>query len=207
MKVSILCPTCSGAIVVGDKFCEKCGAKVTPEQEQVLRQRLEASSGDMAEHMKHVNGARSTIMVLAVMFVIGGVIMFFLAQGQAEKALDNLRGLDGSMMFPEPVQGQTVTVAKLREMVEAEPQQLLVLNIFLSALMVGLWVWAKKSVLPAMLVALAVFATVHVASAMVDPKTIAQGIFIKIFATVALIRGVRSALAARKIEAEQRSVA
>ena len=202
-----MCPACNGAIVVGDTFCETCGAKVTAEQEASLRERLEHSSGDMAEHMKQVRAARQTIMVLAVMFVLGGVLMYFVAQSTAETALNNLSALDASMTYPEQVQGQTVTVGKLREMVEAEPRQLLFLNIFLAGLMGGLWVWAKKSVLPAMLVALAVFATVHVASAMMDPKTIVQGIYIKIFAIVALTRGVRAALAARKLETEQRTLA
>lgn len=71
----------------------------------------------------------------------------------------------------------------------------------------GLWVWAKKSVLPAILVALAVFATVHVASAIVAPKTIVQGIVIKIFAVIVLTKGVRAALAARRLETEHRSQA
>ena len=207
MKVSIMCPACDGAIVVGDKFCEKCGAKVTAEQEASLRERLEYSSRDMAEHMKQVRAARQTIMVLAVMFVLGGVLMFFVAQGTTEKALSNLSALDANMIYPEPVQGQTVTVGKLRELVEAEPRRVLFLNVFLAGLMGGLWMWAKKSVLPAMLVALAVFATVHVASAMMDPKTIVQGIYIKIFAIVALTRGVRAALAARRLETEQRTLA
>jgi hypothetical protein len=207
VKVSIMCPACSGTIVVGDKFCEKCGAKVTAEQEASLRERLEHSSGDMAEHMKQVRAARQTIMVLAVMFVLGGVVMYFMAQGTAETALNNLRELDAAMTYPQEVQGQTVTVGRLREMVESEPRQLLFLNIFLAGLMGGLWLWAKKSVLPAMLVALAVFATVHVASAMMDPKTIVQGIYIKIFAIVALTRGVRAALAARRLETEQRTLA
>jgi cytochrome bd-type quinol oxidase subunit 2 len=207
VKVSIMCPACNGAIVVGDKFCEKCGVKVTAEQEASLRERLEHSSGDMAEHMKQVRAARQVIMVLAVMFVLGGVLMYFVAQGTAETALNNLKGLDANMTYPQEVQGQTVTVGKLREMVESEPRQLLFLNIFLAGLMGGLWVWAKKSVLPAMLVALAVFATVHVASAIMDPKTIIQGVYIKIFAIVALTRGVRAALAARKLETEQRTLA
>ena len=202
-----MCPACSGTIVVGDKFCEKCGAQVTAEQEASLRERLEHSSGDMAEHMKQVRAARQTIMVLAVMFVLGGVVMYFVAQGTAETALNNLRELDADMPYPQEVQGQTVTVGRLREMVESEPRQLLFLNIFLAGLMGGLWLWAKKSVLPAMLVALAVFATVHVASAMMDPKTIVQGIYIKIFAIVALTRGVRAALAARRLETEQRTLA
>ena len=73
--------------------------------------------------------------------------------------------------------------------------------------MAGLWVWAKKSLLPAILVALAVFVTVHVASAIIDPKTIVQGIIIKIVALVALTRGVKAALAARRLEADHRSLA
>ncbi len=90
VKVSIMCPACNGAIVVGDKFCEKCGAKVTAEQEASLRERLEHSSGDMAEHMKQVRAARQTIMVLAVMFVLGGVVMYFIAQGTVETAAEQL---------------------------------------------------------------------------------------------------------------------
>ncbi len=202
-----MCPACNGAIVVGDKFCESCGAQVTAEQEASLRERLEHSSGDMAEHMKQVRAARQTIIVLAVMFVVGGVVMYFVAQGTAETALNQLSGLDADMVFPEEVEGQTVTVGRLRQIVESEPRQLLFLNVFLAGLMGGLWLWAKRSVLPAMLVALAVFATVHVASAIVDPKTLVQGIYIKIFAIVALTRGVRAALAARRLETEQRMLA
>ena len=45
------------------------------------------------------------------------------------------------------------------------------------------------------------------ASAIVDPKTIVQGIIIKIVALVALTRGVKAALAARRLEADHRSLA
>ena len=56
-----MCPACSRTIVVGDQFCQKCGAKVTAEQEASLRERLEYSSGDMAEHMKQVRAARQLV--------------------------------------------------------------------------------------------------------------------------------------------------
>ncbi|WP_437817215.1 hypothetical protein [Sorangium sp. So ce1078] len=207
MKVSIMCPACSGQIVVGDKFCESCGAAVTDEQRAALRERLERSSGDMAAHMKHVREARQTIILLAVMFVLGGVVMYLLARGQAEAALANLREMDPEMIFPQPIGGESMTVARLRDLIESEPRQLLLVNLFLSALMAGLWFWAKKSLLPAILVALAVFVTVHVASAIIDPKTIVQGVIIKIVALVALTRGVKAALAARRLEADHRSLA
>jgi hypothetical protein len=142
-----------------------------------------------------------------VLFAIGGVFMGLMAFTQSRTALSNLNGLDADMMYPEPIEGELVTVAQLRDMIENEPFQLLALNLFLAALMLGLWWWAKSSVLPAILVALAVFVTVHVASALVDPKTIVQGVIIKIIAVVLLTRGVKSALAARKLEAEQRSPA
>lgn len=207
MKVSIMCSACNGEVRPGDQFCESCGAKVTAEQQDALRQRLEHSNTEMAQHMKHVRAARQAIIVLAVLFVFGGLVVGFMAFSQSQTALSNLRGLDPDMLYPEPINGKVVTVGELREMVENEPFQLVGLNVFLAALMVGLWRWAKSSVLPAILVALAVFVTVHVASALMDPKTLMQGVVIKVVAVVLLTRGVKSALAARKLEAEQRSLA
>jgi cytochrome bd-type quinol oxidase subunit 2 len=205
MKVSISCAGCGGEIRPTDEFCESCGVRVTDDQKLALSERLEASNHEMAQHMKHVRSARQAIMLLAVLFVLGGVVMFFMAKGNSDEALRSLRDLPSDTVLPEPINGKMLTVAETRRMVENEPLQVLGLNLFLAALMAGLWVWGKKATLAAILVALAVFVTVHAGSALVDPKTLVQGLAVKIFAIVVLTRGVRAALAARKTEQTHRA--
>lgn len=204
-KVSITCPTCNGSIRLGDRFCEKCGVPVTGEQKRALRERLEASDIDLAGHMKHVRKAQSAILWLALLFVIGGGLRYALMLRQSGEALANLQGLAPDMIFPEPLNGESVTVARLREIVEAEPRNALLLNLIVAVVMAGYWFWANRSVLPAVLAALLTFVAVHVGSAIVEPITLVQGIPIKILAIVILLRGVRSALEARKLEREQQA--
>ena len=200
MDVSVPCDKCSKPIRLGDDFCEACGEKVDGTLKDALRQRLEGSDSEAAEAAKHIKSARQAIVALAVLFVLGGVVMFVMAQSTAEKALHNLDGLDADMVFPQAIDGVTYKVGELREMIEAEPYQILVLNLFLAAVMAGLWVWAKRAVLPAVVTALAVYVAVQVGNVVMDPKTIVQGIFVKVIAIIVLVRGVRSALAARAIE-------
>ncbi len=79
-------------------------------------------------------------------------------------------------------------------------KMLLATNLGLTVLYIGLWVWAKKNALGAALVALSVYATVIVGSAILDPRTIAQGIFVKVAIVAALISAVSSAYKFRRLE-------
>ena len=77
----------------------------------------------------------------------------------------------------------------------------LITNLILAAVMVGLAQWGKRAPFPAMIVATATYAVVVVSNAMLDPKSIGQGIFMKILIVGLLVRGVRSALALRAADA------
>jgi hypothetical protein len=200
VDVSIPCTRCQRPVHLGDEFCESCGVPVGDAERDALRARLQASSSEAAEQQKHVRSARNGMAVLSGLFVLGGAVMFFLGQSTAEKALANLRGLDEGMTYPAPINGVTYTVGELRAVIEREPYQLLGVNFLLAAIMLGLFFWAKKSALPATITALAVFVTVHVGNAIADPKTLAQGVLVKVFAVIVLTRGIRAALAARALE-------
>jgi predicted nucleic acid-binding Zn ribbon protein len=69
---------------------------------------------------------------------------------------------------------------------------LLGINGALCAIHIGLFFWAKSAPFAAAVVALVLFVTVHVANAVLDPTTIAQGIVIKAAFLAALIAAVRS---------------
>lgn len=205
MTVSIPCPACRGEIRATDEFCEGCGATVTADQKRSIRDRLEACGGDGAEQMKLVRAAQQTIMMLAVLFVFGGLVMFVLSKVQAMEALDKLRDLRPERMLSQPIDGKLLSVREARELIENEPIKVLGVNLFLAAVMAGLWAWGKKATLAAILVALAVFVAVHVGSALVNPLTLLQGVLVKIIAVVLLIRGIRAALAVRKLERPERA--
>jgi hypothetical protein len=198
MDVSIPCSGCSENLRPGDAFCEACGARVTPEAQRQLQERLEAADPKAAERAKHLRSASQTILVLAVLFVLGGVLYFFMAQSDAKEALRNIAEYDAAHPLDQPIAGAT-TIGELRAAIEREPFQLLGLNFMLAAVMTVLYFWSKRSLLAALITALGVYVAVQLASALVDPTTLAQGIIMKVFIVAALIRGVKTALESRAL--------
>jgi predicted RND superfamily exporter protein len=140
------------------------------------------------------------IAILAALFVLGGLLMFYTSGKEATEALQQLRELPDEMVFPEPIVGKTLTVAEVRQTVEREPYLVLGLNWLLALIMAGLYLWSRRSPFPAVIAALAVFVVVHVANAVVDPVTIVKGIILKVIAIIALVKGVRAGFAVRALE-------
>jgi hypothetical protein len=70
-------------------------------------------------------------------------------------------------------------------------------SLVLVAIMALLALWAKKAHLAALVVATATNCVLIVTSAIVDPRTIAQGLILKIVVITLLVRGIKSALALR----------
>jgi hypothetical protein len=202
VDVSVPCGSCGKPIRGGDAFCETCGAPVSEELKEALRSRLEASHTGFAEHTKKVRSARSTIGLLSVLFTLGGVVFFFITKAQAEQALNKLGHARDSDLLAQQIAGMN-TVGELRAELAREPWQVLGLNLFLALVMLGLWIWSKRALVPAIITALGIYVTVMVASAIADPKTLAQGLLMKIVVTIALAKGVQAALAARKLELRQ----
>jgi len=67
----------------------------------------------------------------------------------------------------------------------------------LSVIMLVLAWWSKWKPLAAILIATAIFAAVQVISAIIDPKTIMQGIVVKVLVIAILIKGIKGALSLR----------
>lgn len=204
VEVSIPCVNCEEVIRPTDEFCQGCGTRVTSVQKARLLERLEVYDARMATHMKQVRSARQAIVTLAALFTLSGIAMYFITQAKVDSTLLTLQPFPGDMDYPELVNGKSLTIAEVRAMIERESLQVLALNLVLGSIMAGLWFWAKRAALSAIIAALAVFVTVHVASALVEPASLVQGLFIKIIGTVILVRGVRAALEARRIEQSQR---
>lgn len=186
-KKPIKCASCGTVAKPYDRFCASCG-KAMPTAEDHLNQ-------------KHVKDATGAIKVLAVLFVIFGVVMFFVAKGQADPVLAKLQAMDPGTMFPTPIEGRTYTVGELQKQLAWEPWGVLIVNLILATAMGVLSLWARRSPLPAVIIAAATYVVVIVANAIVDPATIGQGWIVKIIVIAFLFKGIKAALALRTANA------
>jgi hypothetical protein len=180
-KGPLKCQGCGAGVRSFDRFCDACG-KALPTAETRM-------------HERHVRDATNGLFLLAGMFTVFGALMFFVTQSQSNDALANLAAMGASDTLE--VEGQAFTVAELREQVAFEPWGVLITNAVLAVVMIGLGFWGRSAPLPAILVATAVYAMVIVTNAIVDPKTIGQGIILKIIVIMFLVKGIKAALALR----------
>jgi hypothetical protein len=179
------CGACNAVVRSYDQFCDGCG-KALPTAEQ-------------RSHERRVNDATGAMRALAWIFLIFGVVMFFIARFQSSSALDRLAGMEDSATVP--INGVTYTVAQLRDQVRWEPWGVLMTNMVLAAVMLALMVWGKRAPLPAVIVAMATYLVVQVLNGIVDPSTIAQGVVVKVVIIGVFIRGIKAALALRAADA------
>jgi hypothetical protein len=182
-KKPLMCSACASEVKPNDRFCAKCGYSMPPAEVYV--------------HRRNVSKATGAIAVLAVLFAISGIAMFFVTKGKAAPLLTKLEQMDPTATYPTAIHGVNYTVAALRERVVWESLSVLIVSLVLAAVMAGLAIWGRRAPLPAVLIAAATYAVVAVTGALIDPKSIAQGLFIKVLVITLLFRGIKAALALR----------
>jgi hypothetical protein len=181
------CGKCGAEVRPNDRFCDRCGNALPTFEDRA--------------HEKQVKNATGAIKVLAALFAVFGVALFFISRAEAEKALSSLQGMAPDELFPVPVEGVTYTVGELRDQILWEPWGILITNLVLAAVMTGLAIWGRRAPLPAILVATATYLVVIVTNTIVDPTTIGQGIIMKIIIIAFLAKGIKAALALRRPDA------
>lgn len=186
-KKPMLCEGCGVIVKPNDRFCIACG-RALPTAETMV-------------HRNNLRKATRAIAWLALLFVVSGVLMFFMANQQADKALANLASLDANAIYPKQINGHTYTVAELRKQIVWDAHSILIVNGILAAVMAGLAVWGRRAPLPAILIATATYAVITVTNAIIDPTTIGQGVIVKFIVIGLLVRGIKAALALRTTEA------
>jgi hypothetical protein len=176
------CPNCNAQIQLVDEFCAKCGHAL--------------GVPDRFIYQRSVTGATSAIRLLAALFAIFGVVVFFMMRETTQSALSNLSQYQDEEVL-SPIDGVTYTAGELRKRVVWEQRGALIVNLMLSAIMLVLAWWSKFKPLPAILIATAIYVSVQVISAIIDPRTLLQGFIIKAVIIAVLVRGIKGALSAR----------
>jgi hypothetical protein len=193
---SIPCEFCGKEIRAADTACPGCARPVTAQDRALLQVKVEGTDHLAFERGRRVRKAAGWIGILAILLTIGAGVEFIGAKTQADDTLAKLALMTDDEELA-PIDGQTYTVPGLRAELEREPFLVLGLGLLLASIMGGLWLWARRSPLPAITCAIAIFLIVQVLGALVDPKTIFNGILMKAFALVALGKGLSAALATR----------
>ena len=132
------------------------------------------------------------ILVIGLMQILFGGFLGAQLAGEADHALANFAGAEPTEVVV--LEGTEWTVADLRTQLERERLQAYVTPIGLGVLFIGLFFWARRSPLPALITALALFVGVHILAAVIDPSTLVQGVFVKVLFVAALIVAIKASL-------------
>jgi hypothetical protein len=193
------CPQCGASTTRQDAFCPSCGTKVGATDDE-----LQAQGAQIRADAAIVR-ARKWLLVVAILTWGSGVVFYFVQQSQVDKDVASARSATAHLSPQERDElarqntGMTFEEAMAHD--KGQVTLLLVINVALGLLYLGMWAYARKNPLAAAMIALLTFVTVHVVNAILEPKTIVQGIFVKILFVAALIGAVRAAFEARRLKA------
>ena len=191
-KKPFKCAACGTQAKPYDRFCGKCGQAMPTAEDR--------------QNEKKVKEAVNAVRVLAALFFVSGLLVWFATKTQADGAIAKLglEAMDPSAVLPQEINGRRWTAGELLKELQWEPTGMLLINMILCVAMLALSFWAKRAPLPAVLAATATYAVVLVTNAIADPRTLGQGVIFKIIIIAFLIKGIRAALALR---AAQKSAA
>lgn len=196
------CPKCGVAVTADEKFCSGCGAGITvgADGNAVLVERIAPSV-----HLSsgHLGTARKWLLAISIITLISGLVFYAINKGEIEKQLRDaevqLSGFTPEERDARLKQAVGMTWDEVVAHDRGIVRLLLIVNIALSVIYFGLWFWAKTKPYAAALVALLLFLTVIVISAVWEPSTLAQGILIKILFIAALAKAVMAGREERRM--------
>jgi uncharacterized membrane protein len=166
-----------------DAFCGNCGQALPKPESYTQRRQLK--------------NATKAIRYLAILFLIVGIALFFLTKSNSEQALTRVASLPDSANYPALLAGKQYTVGQVRRELAWAPWSALLVNAILAVVMTILYFWGKRAPLAAIMVATATYFVVIIGNAIADPRTLAQGLIVKIIVIVMLVNGIKAALALR----------
>lgn len=154
---------------------------------------------------RKIGKARKWLLAVSILTFVTGLVFFAIQRGEVEKQIREAETQIASIdpvtrdaIFKEKI-GMTWDQAVAHD--RGQVKLLLGINIALAAIYLGLFFWARRNALAATVTALILFITVHAINAVLEPKTIYQGIFIKILFVAALAAAISAAQRERKLAA------
>ncbi|MFK7742109.1 MAG: hypothetical protein AB8H80_17470 [Planctomycetota bacterium] len=157
-----------------------------------------------AARSKKMKSGATIILVVAVIQLLAGGFFGWSNSKNCDRALEEIYVLDDSEML-ELEDGEEVSVAELRKLIEKERIQGYLIPIGLAVAFFALWFWARSSPLPALVSALVLYLAAHALSAVAEPRSLSRGIILKVVVVAGLVSGIKSAVEDRAIRMREGS--
>lgn len=202
------CVQCSAPLDPSENFCPKCGLKMraTVEEQKAARDRISAFQEDQ-QHLRKIRSGRGWILAVSILTLLWGTVYHFINKRKTEEEIGKVESqLAGATAeqkaeFDRRVKqnaGMTWEQAKRHD--RGQVTLLLVVNLFLTAVYFGMWLWAKSNPFPAALISLIIFMTVLVIGIIIDPSNAHKGLLVNILVIAGLGSAVSAAYKHRKLQ-------
>lgn len=148
--------------------------------------------GDQRQRKERSGAAKWLLLLALIQLVLG----FGLASGRNKQAAEALQAV-AEMRVDELVtlrNGEQLTVGEYRASVETKVWRPLAVSIGLGVVFAVCFLWARRSPVPALLAALAVYIVTNVVLFVLDRSTLSAGILEKIVCFAVLVYAIRSTL-------------
>ena len=187
-----------------DKFCIACGIGVSVGDGGVRAQDpLPSTHFKTHENQAKIGRARKWLFAISLLTLLSGFIFFFIQRDKTEHEIADAERVTAHMDPGERDEAMKAEIGMtFQEAIDHDRgmvKLMFAINIALSVLYLGMWLWAKKNALAASTTAFLLFVTTIVVNAVVEPETIYQGLIVKIFFTIALVKAIQAASEERKL--------
>ncbi len=171
--VTVPCNACGGKVRFGDEVCRSCSAKVSPELEEALGARLEATNDDYRTMQKRLWEARILLLVLGLLNLTIATFARFAVSMDA---------IDDNVVALENLAYSVACVSSI-------------------GMLFGAW-WARRSPKTGLIVGLLAWLLPHALLVLVAPWTLATGVLLKVVTMVVLLRGFAAIKEAKQLRAQ-----
>jgi hypothetical protein len=177
---TISCPHCAAPNAAGAAFCVACGKalpsaagagpRVVGYDSIPVTSTGQQVMGDQLR--KEMNKASIALLVVAVIQTLLGPVALYMAKSQMEREM-----------------GQEVVIQPIGW----------VMVFGIAAAFFALFFWARVQPLPAAMVGLILFVTIHLLDAVGDPQALVRGIIMKVIVIAVLINAIKAAIRYKKL--------
>lgn len=185
-----------------ERFCTTCGVGLAITGASVVAQDPLPTATSFAASAK-LGTARKWLLAISIITLVSGLIFYAIQKSEVDKQVREAEVATAGM---DPAERDQVMLREVgmtfQEAIDHDRGMvtlLLVTNLGLAVIYLGLWFWAKRQPFTASVVALLLFLTVIIISAVIDPKTLAQGILVKILFIAALAKAISAGSAERRL--------
>jgi ABC-type Fe3+-siderophore transport system permease subunit len=178
----IICNNCQSEQFLGQKYCTNCGKPLIGETKKTSPAFSSGSSpgsrGD-DKYGKHIKWARYAILFVAVLTIVAAGLQWYNLKIEEEYTNYGFYTMHDYA-------------------VDARNQAQIRIVFFLGMVFLGLFFWAKSRPFAATLTALILYLTNLIVSFGINPKSLIDGLWLKIIIIAALVNGLKSALLYKK---------